>query len=244
MNGNVWTVNGTEFEVTGETSIMGGPVIGAVVSCELQERPGARPLALSIVVTAPPEATPEPFEFVDFNKGINGSSWAIGDFSVKVTGDTELVNDPGVGDRADVKARRQANGEIWATSITALRETEVLVDGIIEAFSGNSITVGGHEIAVTSETTFVGTPVAGQWAQVLALQMSNGSLIAKIVMVIEPTVTPTEAPTATPTETPTETPTATPTEAPTATPTETPTATTTIAPTDTATTQPTVTLTP
>ena len=225
-NGNVWRINGTDVEVTSGTSISGAAELGTRVSCTALVRPGNMPLALSIVVTAPPEATPAPVEFSDYIKSIDGGWWTIGGWRVKVTGDTRLVNDPKVGDFASVKARQQANGEIVATSIEAVRN-DVYAFGVIDAYNPSvSITIDGWFFLIDGQTHIVGSPAVGKTASAKALQLSDGRLIAKTIEVIEPTDTPTLAPTDTPTsEPPTPTATATATEEPTATATSEPTAT-------------------
>ena len=248
MSGNIWTVGGTAFEVNSSTSITGSAVVGAMLECLVEQRSNALPLALSCVVTAPPEATPEPYEFQDVVEAIDGEWWTVGGQRVKVTSDTALVDNPVVGDLVSVKALRQSNGELWAKSITPIRGTEVQIDGTIEGFGGDSITVDGQTMTITSETQINGTPEVGRRAQVRALQMPDGSLIALVIVVIEPTPTDTPEPTASPTVAPTDTatvePTATETVAPTATETAAPTATDTVAPMDTATSEPTATPTP
>ncbi len=257
ISGNVWTVGGTAIEVNSSTSITGSPVVGAVVECVVEQRSDALPLALSCVVIAPPEATPEPYEFQDFVQAIDGEWWSIGGQRVKVTGDTTLVDNPVVGDLVNVKTLRQSNGELWATSIS-LAGDERPIDGTIEAYAaGSSITVDGYTIAITSKTVIRGAPEVGRRAQVRALQRPDGSLIAlEIEVVIETTPTETSEPAASPTVAPTDTatveptatatvePTATATVEPTATDTVAPTATDTVAPADTATSEPTATPTP
>ncbi len=260
MNGSIWTVGGTTPEVTPSTTITGSPEVGAMLECEVEQRSNALPLALSCVVIAPPEATPEPYEFVDFVQGIDGEWWIIGMHRVKVTGDTALEDNPGIGDLVTVKALRQANGELWATSITRIpgpdEGIEVYIDGIIQEYPGNSITIDGYLIVITGETQIIGAPEVGRRAQVQALQKPDGSLVAKIVVVVEDSPTDTPEPTATPTVAPTDTatvaptatatvePTATETVEPTATETVEPTATEAVAPIDTATSEPNTTPTP
>jgi hypothetical protein len=194
MKGNVWTINGTDVEVYGGTAIVGTPQIGSRVDCEAEAREFFMPLALRITVVAPPEATPVPFEFQGVVTAIAGEWWTIENQLVRVLSDTQLINDPGVGDYVFVKALQQNTGELWATSIMA-RLDEVLISGTIEAFTGTSITVDGQVIAITSETHIIGTPVVGRQADVMALQLSDGSLIAQTVVVIEPPPIPTETPT-------------------------------------------------
>lgn len=228
MNGNIWTINGTDVEVNAETRIVGTAEVGATVACEALLRPFNRPLALSIVVTASPDATPSPYEFRDYVKAIDGEWWTIGGNRVRVTGDTVLVNSPAVGDLADVKALRYNTGELRATRIEAIRGQTVLIEGVISAYSGSSITVDGYTMEIDSETSIIGSPAVGKTASCMALQLPDGRLIARTIVVSEPTATATPAPTETPTSTP----------APTDTATVEPTA------TDTATSEPTATPTP
>jgi hypothetical protein len=225
MNGNVWTINGTEVELDGNTRISGTPAVGATVTSEARLRFAARPLALTIIVTAGPDATPEPGKFSDYVKSIDGEWWTIGNTRVKVTADTQLVNNPAVGDFVDVLTLRQANGEQWATRIEAHRITPQQVEGIITALSSTSITIetflGPVTLVIDGETQFVGSAAVGKTAACSALQLPDGRLIAKVIEVIEPTATPTETPTTVPSATATATvePTATATSEPTATPT-------------------------
>ncbi len=243
MNGSLWTVGGTAIEVTPSTTIAGSPVLNCMLDCVVEQRSDAPPLALSCVVTAPPEATPEPYEFTDTVQGIDGEWWSIGGQRVKVTDDTNRVDDPGIGDLVNVKALRQANGELWATSITRIPDpdegVEVYIEGTIREYvAGSSITIddtiGQHFIAITGETQIIGAPEVGRRAQVQALQKQDGSLVAKIVAVVEDSPTDTPEPTATPTVAPTDTATVEPT----ATATVEPTATEIVEPTATETSQP------
>jgi monoamine oxidase len=75
MNGNVWTIDSTQVEVTPATRINGSVVLGSRVECELLVRGSALPLALSITVLAPPEATPVPVEFQDLIVAIETPWW-------------------------------------------------------------------------------------------------------------------------------------------------------------------------
>jgi len=249
MSGSIWTVGGAAIEVTSSTTFTGSPVLYCMLECVVEERSDALPLALSCVVTAPPEATPEPYEFTDTVQGIDGEWWIIGGQRVKVTGDTAREGNPGIGDLVSVKALRQANGELWATSITKIPDpnegVEVYIEGIIREYvAGSSITIDDtinrYFISITGETRFSGTPAVGRLARVQALQKPDGSLVAKSVEVIDPTPTDTPEPTATPTVAPTDTATVEPT----ATATVEPTATETVALIDTATSEPNTTPTP
>jgi hypothetical protein len=219
MNGSVWTIGGVPVVVTGETTISGDAVVGARVECVAWDRGDGTLQARSVTVIAGPAVVPIEFQGYVMAKG--SPWWTIGSQQVKVAGETSVSPGPDqirVGDRVNVRALQQPNGEIWATSITLVPETEVQIDGAITAYSGSSIVVDGQVIAITPATQIIGTPAVGRLAQVRALQSEGGSLTAKVIVVLEPTETPTVEPTETTTVVPTETPTVEPTETPTAEP--------------------------
>ncbi|MCU0506845.1 MAG: DUF5666 domain-containing protein [Anaerolineae bacterium] len=209
MNGSVWSIGGSEVEVNSSTQLVGSAVVGATVDCEALDRPANRPLALSIVVTAPPDAPPTPYEFSDYIKSIDGEWWTIGGSRIRVTGETELVNSPAVGDFANVKGLKYNTGELRATRIEAVRFETVQIDGTIESYTGSSITIDGWVIAINGQTQIIGSPAAGKAAACQALQSPDGSLTATVLVVFEPTVTPSPVPTETPTSVPSPTDTAT-----------------------------------
>lgn len=234
ISGNVWTIGGIPVETNAATAIDPKAVVGAKVEATVWERPGMMPLAISIKALVE-VATPEPQNFQGYIEAINRPWWTIGGRSVKEAEGARVDQGLKVGDRVSVQALKQPNGELWATSITLAEGNEVQVEGIIEALSASSITIDGVTMTVTGDTAFVGTPAVGKTAQARALQFSDGSLIAQVVVVVEP---PTEIP---PTETPTPEPTDTLTPKPTDTLTPKPTDTLTAEPTVTPTSGPTVT---
>jgi hypothetical protein len=227
--GSYWTINGVTIEVNGATVFIGLPRVGSLVEALVEIMPSGAMIALSITeVAPPPEATPTNEEFMDIIHAINGSNWTVGSRMVIVTGETVLENDPGVGDWAEVDARRYANGELRARRISAVPEREVNFVGVIEALSGGSWQIDGRTVWITGETQIFGEPAVGAIAEVAALELPDGRVIAKMINVKapEPTPTPTIAvaeatptPTLSPTTTPEATMTPTPSPAPTASPT-------------------------
>ena len=209
MDGNIWTVNGVTFEVDGNTEIVGAPELGSQIDCQVLERAWQMPLALSCVVTASPQATPAPFEWRGRIAAQEGEWWTVGDYRVRVWSETQQINDPVMGDLVKVVARQESNGELWATSIEALRVKLVYPSGEIEEYTGDSITVDGVRMAIDGNTQIFGTPAVGKTATCEALQYPDGSLLAQIIDVDEPTATPTPVPTETPTSVPEPTATAT-----------------------------------
>ncbi len=226
IEGGWWTIDGKTVECDGNTQFSGDPDVGALVDANVEITPEGRYIGLSIRRIGQPNPTPSPFEFTDVVKAINGEWWTIGPNTVKVTGETQLENDPGLGDTVEVKAERRAAGEVVALRITALRVDPHPIQGIIESMNGDIWVINGTPVIVDGRTEIRGTPAIGATVQVLAIPQPDGTLVARIVQVIAPptpTVTPmvAEAETATPTATPEPpTPALTPVETPT--PTSTP----------------------
>ncbi len=140
---------------------------------------------------------------------------------ITVTDDTEIENDPRVGDMVRVNGMTLYTGEIIASKIRALRQIEKQFEGPIEEITGDHWIVGGTFVFVDGATEITGDPAIGRIAQVDAVVQDDGSLLARRIYVEpdepeEPTPTPTEAPVE-PTPEPTLEPTAEPTVEPTAT---------------------------
>jgi hypothetical protein len=224
IEGSWWTIEGKTVECDSNTVFSGNPDVGALVEAVVEITPEGRYIGLSIRRIGEPNPLPEPVEFTDVVKSINGEWWSIGDYTLKVTGETTLENNPGVGDMVSVKAERRAGGEIVALRITALRAIQRDFNGVIESMSGSIWVISGTPVTIDGATEIRGTPEIGSKVQVSALEHPDGRLVATLVAVVDPptaTETPVtaEAETATPeplTATP-EPPTATP-EPPTATP--------------------------
>ncbi len=70
--------------------------------------------------TVTPTPTSEEEETVEWEgilQAISGSTWIIEGRAVRVTGDTEVRGDPKIGDRVEVRARRQPDGTLVAERI-------------------------------------------------------------------------------------------------------------------------------
>ena len=128
-------------------------------------------------------------EFTDILREMNGEWWTIGSTPVRVLG-AAIEGDPQIGDLVSVQGTRGISG-IQALRIVAIRLTEVQFEGIISAVSGSSLVVGGHTVLIDSQTQIIGTPEVGRVAQVAAVKMPDDRLIGKVIMVLEPTPTPT-----------------------------------------------------
>ena len=242
IEGGQWIIDGVSVNVTGETKFIGDPDVGWKVSVTARQEGDGSLTALQISALASPAATPEPFELTDILEAMEGEWWTIGDTPVKIVGSTQIEGDPQIGDLVSVKGEDH-QGEVWALRIKVVSLTNVQFEGIINSVGGDAIVVGGHTVLINNETRIIGTPEVGRRAQVDAVQMPDGRLIGKTILVLEvpPTDTPSPTPTQTrePTPTPTPEPTPTQTQEPTPTPTPEPTPTQTEEPTPTPTSEPT-----
>lgn len=214
IEGSRWTVNGTTFNTDGNTEFIGSPTLGWRVSAQLRAESNGSYYALRIVALAPPEATPEPFEFTDYVREIAGEWWTIGNFRVRTMPDTVYEDDPIVGDMVEVKALRVTGGEIQALRITAIRGIEVQFEGRIDAIRSDSWIISGDVVFIDAGTQIIGEPAVGLTAEVTARQMPDRRVIARTIVIVNNTPTPTPetvaagaSPTATVTPTPTPTPT-------------------------------------
>jgi hypothetical protein len=209
-----WTIDdgtpaGVIVDTDQNTWYFGHPNVGYRVEANVIIRPDALPLALQIWVLQSPEAPPEPVEFTGIITALSDDEWTISGHNVKIRGDTQIIGEPHVGDVVEFKGVRQPGGEIWASHIRVLVLDEVALEGIIERMESDILVVDGRVVHIDSETQIIGNAVAGRYVQVLAVQMPDGTLIARVIYVVPDTPTPEPA---TPTPTVEITATLTPTE--------------------------------
>ncbi len=219
IQGSRWTIGDITVDTDANTSFVGNPGVGSYVEATLLVRPGGSYLALEIVALGGPTATPEPYEFVGVVQAKASDHWVIKEKVVKIALDTVIEGNPQVGDWVEVKAERRAGGDLWARLIRKLEPENYQFEGLIESMSGSVWRVGGHTIQLDGQTQVIGTPAVGRIAQVDALQMPDGTLVARTIYVLPDTPTPSPTFTLTPTREPS--PTATPTDVQTPTPTPT-----------------------
>ena len=243
IEGSRWIIAGIAVNTNGGTQIIGNPGVGWKVSALVVLETDSSLTALQIAAMAPPEATPEPVEFTDILQEMDAEWWTIGGTRVRIRGDTAIEDDPQIGDLVSVKGERHRS-EIWALRIVVIPLTEVQFEGIISTVSGSSLIVGGNTVLIDSQTQIIGTPEVGRVAQVAAVRMPDGRLIGKVIMVLDPTPTPTVTATQQPTPTSTLEPTPSPTPEPTSADTPEPTPSPTPEPTPTDTPEPTPSSTP
>ena len=195
--GNLWIINGTLVNVDSETAFIGEPEVGWKVSALIVQETDGSYTALQIVALERPEAPPEPVEFTDLLKEKSGEWWTVGSTPVRVGNYTTTEGDPQIGDLVSVKGERHQS-EIWALRITKIDLTEYHIQGIISAVSGSSVVVDGYTVLrdnLTQIDETEGKLEVNNTAQVIAVEMPDGSLLAKVIKVLPPPPTPTPTPT-------------------------------------------------
>jgi hypothetical protein len=225
IEGSRWTIGEITTDTDGETEWIGDPGVGSLVEANLLVRPNGSYLALLIKELGGPTTTPEPYEFTGVVQSIGGDRWTIGGTVVRLDEKTQIEPGIQVGDWAEVDAERRSGGETWGKSITKAVLAEGYWWGWVESINGAVWTIDGRSFKVTGDTQIEGDPGVGDYVEVKALELPDGTTEAISISRVPDTATPTDIPTietptdtpAPPTETPTDTP-APPTETPTDTP--------------------------
>lgn len=136
MGNDSWVVDGTSFLITGGTEIDDGIRIGDRVRVEAvlidgtytaqrielrESGDGEGESTPEATKTSEPDETPESeedkIEFSGEVQSMSASQWVIDGKVVHIDGDTEIRDDPEVGDEVKVKARRAGDGSLWAIKI-------------------------------------------------------------------------------------------------------------------------------
>lgn len=209
---------------TADTVLVGDPQIGDSVQV-IWVLKGDVYVATRIAVVRKAGPTLEPMDFLGLIQKLEGEWWTVNNILFKVTAETEVEGEPAVDRQAEVHAERRPNGEIWARRVVVHALPEHDLTGVIEVVWRDRIVLLGasrETIYLDGRTQYQGDPpMVGRWADVRALRLADGRLVARIVLVYPPTPVPSATPTRTPRPTRTPTPTPTPSPIPTFTPTQT-----------------------
>jgi hypothetical protein len=214
IDGFVWTIKDvdTVFQVLvgASTEWVNNPKLSDRVEATFVSQDGLN-VAIRIVRTGGPDATPEPMDFSGLIQRLDGEWWTVRGISFRVSDETEIEGEPAIDRFAEIHAERRAGEEIWAKRITVRSLPEYEFSGMIEGRpDNNSILVRGVTVSVDSLTKYLGDPpMVGRLADVQAIQFADGRLMARIIYTWPPTLEPTITPTRRPTRTPTPNPTAT-----------------------------------
>jgi len=188
--GGIWVIGGRTVAVSASTTIdeqEGKAKVGAWVRVKAIRRDDGSLLAIRIVVRRPAEAPGEPMEFSDVIESIGPTAWVVGGKTVLIEEGTTIEGTPQVGWLANVKAIRRPDGSIVATEIAVKppEEMEVEFEGIIESLGETSWVIDETTVLIDAETVIEGSPAVGLRAEVKALLMPDGSLLARRIKVKE-----------------------------------------------------------
>jgi hypothetical protein len=144
------------------------------------------------VVEPPPRDVKVKFE--GLISEITSAIWVIGEHSVHTDSNTQVLEEKGraeVGAWAMVKAIRRQDGSLLALEIVIERPSEIHGEpvefrGIIDHIGDTEWIVDGRHVEIVESTAINGTPKVGHIAEVKALQLSDGSLIAQHITVKPP----------------------------------------------------------
>ncbi|MDH7485006.1 MAG: DUF5666 domain-containing protein [Anaerolineae bacterium] len=205
MAADRWVVAGRTILLTGATVIddtAGQALVGALVAIRAEPQADGTLVALHITVQEP--VRPEVTEFSGLIERIAADSWTVGGQRVEIGPQTNIQGEAQVGRLAHVRALSYPDGRLLATRIVVEQPEleERFVDGPIESLGADTWTVAGVTIVLDAQTVIAGQPELGRRAQVQGYLQADGSVLARHIRVLEPTVT------ATAEETPTQTPTA------------------------------------
>jgi hypothetical protein len=150
-------------------------------------------------VTPVPPTPPPPREIKVRFKGtidaMSAQTWTVDGQTVRIDANTRVDESAGqatVGGIATVLAVRQEDGGLLAVEIQVeppppTPEQPFEFQGLIESWGATQWVVSGHILIVNAETVIQGSPQKGLLAEVKALRQSDGSLLAKSIIVQLPT---------------------------------------------------------
>ena len=171
----------------------GSAVLGAWVQVVGFEQADGSVVAQRIVVLKAAGTLDEPYHFSDVIESMSGGYWTVGGLIVYIRGDTVFEGaQAAVGLLVHVQAVRRPNGELWArhVSVESPELEEVFLEGPIRSINGDRWQVGNVTVMVDGQTQITGQASVGKRAQVQGLLQSDGSVLARSIVIVEPTSTP------------------------------------------------------
>ena len=119
---------------------------------------------------------------------ISGDLWTVNGVTIRVTGATKFIGDPGLGWEVRVDALLEDNGSYSALTITALNPPEVSgsvqFTDVLEGKNGDWWTIGGTRVKVTQQTSVEGDPQIGDVVTMAGQRLSNGEIWALSISVV------------------------------------------------------------
>ncbi len=198
-----WVISGETVQVTPQTQIKAGIVVGSLVEVEGVVSEGnlvAYKISLEDDEVQPsPQPTPGESEennevewFGVLNQMTEGA-WVVGDQTVQVTPQTEIKGNPQLGDLVKVHAVQTESGYA-AREIEKIRSFPTAgapqarnfkFYGTVESINGSTWVVSGITVTVDTNTKLKGNPVVGSQVEVKALAQTDGTYLATQIKVKE-----------------------------------------------------------
>jgi outer membrane biosynthesis protein TonB len=113
-----WNIAGKTVKTDGDTQIDDGIQVGDWVQVSAEVRSGGEIWAKAIQKLAA-----ETFQFSGTVESIDGENWTVAGHTFKVTGNTEISGNPGVGDYVDVEVVQLPDGSLEATLVSLVPPT-------------------------------------------------------------------------------------------------------------------------
>jgi hypothetical protein len=109
-----WTISGQVVGIDASTKIIGSPVVGDNVEVEARKAPDGTLTAIKIQKE---NAEEQEVEFQGTVEAIGDTSWTISGQVVGIDASTQILGDPKVGDKVEVKANKAPDGSLTARRI-------------------------------------------------------------------------------------------------------------------------------
>jgi len=191
---NTWTVDGQVIRLDTKTYVderSERASIGATATVLALRLQDDTLLALEIVIERAPAVPDQPFEFQGLIDSFGPTQWVVGGYTLIITADTAIENEPQRGLLAEVKSKRKGDGSLVAERIVVRLPTEeVQVEGLIQEVAAKVWVVEGVTVRLDAQTAVEGTPAVGLWAEVQGLELPDGSVLGRRIRVQSPPAVP------------------------------------------------------
>jgi len=174
------------------------PAPSATPTKEPTPKPTPTASPTSTATPVPPTPTPPRDIKVRFSgriEAMSGGSWTVGGQAVRTDAATRIDESEeraAVGATATVLAIRQEDGSLLAVEIKIeppppVPDQPFEFQGLIESWSATQWVVAGHALRIYADTLIQGRPQNGLLAEVKAVLQSDGTILAKQIIVHPPT---------------------------------------------------------
>ncbi len=153
-----------------------------------------------VTPSSPPTATGRrvTIELEGTAESVSADSITVRGKSIAISANTNVEGTLSPGRQVKVEATQQPDGTFLATEIKTTRENDeeeketgrrptdaaIETTGVIEAMDTSAWTVAGRKVEVTRETKLTGQPAVGTEARISGTVQSDGTIIAKTIVVL------------------------------------------------------------